>query len=1020
MSVQPQWVTAAGSLGTIPEGVFYSTPVQATAGDENVYFQVIAGKLPDGVQVTSSGVIQGIPRNIVNVQGVPRDVSMDVTSKFAIRAYTIKIVDGNILIDRFADRTFSITVAGENVPEFITPSGNVGTFYDGTEASVQIEFADRDLTDQLRMRVLSGELPPGLILDPKTGLISGVIPPLAGPPGSADPGYDDTPYSQYPFDFGIRSASKNFQFTLELTDGKLTTTRTFEIYVYAKSTMVADTTTITADDTFVTADVTPDHPPLLLTRDGDLGRVRADNWYFFKFEGIDFDNEPIEYSLSVGAGIGYDNDPYDTVAFDRGNLSLPPGLQLDPNTGWLYGYIPNQGASEFTYKFAVQVRQKIQPAAAWNPTIAYQAGNVVSYPDPATGKNYTALLDTVAGQSPLDSLYWEEQYVPRSRYHYFTITIIGNVDTEVIWLTDPDLGTIDNGAISTLYIAAENIGGKSLLYRLVEPGSRLPQGLTLQPSGNIVGRVSFNTFAIDGGTTTFDVNSRSRTITSPTTFDSTYNFTVNAYSPESSQIIYQVGSIVVTDQGGGYTGQPTITISAPPATENAEQATAGPATISGGKITSIDLGNPGKGYTQPPTITITGGGGVGAAAVCTIIESRVINAVSVFRTFTVRVNRAFNEPYESLYVKCMPPLADRAVIDQLIQNQDIIPYEFVYRLGDPNFGVAQNVTYDHAFGLTASTYSEYISSLYENHYWKNVVLGQIKTARALDSKGNVVYEVVYSEIIDDLVNNLGQSVDKQVTLPYTVTVDNEPISVVYPNSLDNMRTQVIDTVGQVSLALPLWMTSKQSDGRVLGFTPAWVITYTKPGKSAQIAYNIRERFGTQLNKIDFKIDRYELDRSQTHNWDPEDQQWIPHPAVATTFDHYSQFLYTGLYNQFNITGIPISESDFTGDGATTDFSITPLEYETLLVTINDVAQTNYTVSYAFRVQTIQLSVAPAIGDRIKIYQITGTYVLDPDSFPGRPTTFDGGATNFVAPADRWTNTDAYDKYLVFPRTNILN
>jgi hypothetical protein len=33
--------------------------------------------------------------------------------------------------------------------------------------------------------------------------------------------------------------------------------------------------------------------------------------------------------------------------------------------------------------------------------------------------------------------------------------------------------------------------------------------------------------------------------------------------------------------------------------------------------------------------------------------------------------------------------------------------------------------------------------------------------------------------------------------------------------------------------------------------------------------------------------------------------------------------------------------------------------------------------------------------------------------------FDGGATDFNAPADRWTNTDAYDKYLVFPKTNIL-
>ena len=83
---QPIWATPAGSLGVIPEGVFYNIPIEATAGVDNVYFKLIAGQLPQGIQVTDNGVISGVPTNVISVQGSPAEVSRDVTSQFAIRA----------------------------------------------------------------------------------------------------------------------------------------------------------------------------------------------------------------------------------------------------------------------------------------------------------------------------------------------------------------------------------------------------------------------------------------------------------------------------------------------------------------------------------------------------------------------------------------------------------------------------------------------------------------------------------------------------------------------------------------------------------------------------------------------------------------------------------------------------------------------------------------------------------------------------------------------------------------------
>jgi hypothetical protein len=284
----------------------------------------------------------------------------------------------------------------------------------------------------------------------------------------------------------------------------------------------------------------------------------------------------------------------------------------------------------------------------------------------------------------------------------------------------------------------------------------------------------------------------------------------------------------------------------------------------------------------------------------------------------------------------MPPINDRVVINNLLQNSDIFQQNLLYRPTDPNFGVAKNVKYYHAYGLTAATLDEYVASLDINHYWKNLVLGEIDVAQAIDSTGTVLYEVVYSRVIDDLVNSQGQSVSKQVTLPYTVASGAaEGTTAVYPNSLINMRNQVIDTVGQTSNVLPLWMVCKQANGQTLGFTPAWVIAYAKPGCGKQLAYYIGLDFVEKLNTIDFEADRYELDNLLTHNWNREQQQWgytgdavNPYPASLTTFD---------------------------------------------------------------------LSYIPPPG-----------------------TTFDGGSMQFTAPVDRYSSTNVYDKYLLFPRRTILS
>ena len=873
---QPVWITPPGSLGTIPEGVFYQIPLQAyePASAETVLYRVIAGELPAGIQCEANGLIAGVPKAIASVQGVPQEVNRDVVSKFAVRAYTIKTVNGQTLIDRLSDRTFTLTVTGPDAPEFVTPAGNLASYYDGTVLTgLQIEYVDPDPNETVIVRLVGGRLPPGTTLS-STGLISGFIGPNPEVDAIAGFSRDDQGYDEYNFDFQTRVADVTYEFTLEVTDGTQSNLRTFNIIVYSRNNLSADNTTITADNTFVTADETNQRTPILLTPAGLIDTVRSDNFFAFQFQALDLDGSQVAFVLTE-----LDSTPL-------------PGLTLDPGTGWLYGYIPNLGLTELVFYFQVQVYKVSDPSYI---------------------------------SAPLN----------------YSLAINGPVDSDIRWLTDSNLGTIVNGATSTLYVRAVSRAGLSLQYRLLSGSdSSLPQGLQLLPSGNIAGRCSFDTFAVDSGTTTFDIDSKNRT-PRPTTFDLKFTFTVQVYSLNS-----------------------------------------------------------------------------------------VVNFIKVF---SISVVREYNEPYQNLYVQAMPPVDDRFVLETLLQDPQIFPPDLIYRGDDPNFGVARRVIYQHAFGLTATTLADYYSSLYLNHYWKNLVLGEIAVAEARDATGQVIYEVVYSNVKDNLLNSDGQSVSKQVTLAYPIELDDSSqVSVVYPNSLINMRDQVIDTVGQVGNILPTWMTSKQANGRVLGFTPAWVIAYVKPGQGQRIAYNIRTRYGDQLNLIDFEVDRYELDSLLTKNWDPEtitlSVTSMSGNGTTVTVNYATQAIPPGVAGQYLVIS-NANPSLYNG------------RYTILTCTTNQITftSTNTSAYVSGATLTIPAQWMPPpnattfdltdsivqpwlnnVGAVVNWQNNLGANVVWFNIFDsGVRTIFDGGSMQFIEPVDMYSNSTEYDKYLVFPKTNIL-
>jgi len=267
------------------------------------------------------------------------------------------------------------------------------------------------------------------------------------------------------------------------------------------------------------------------------------------------------------------------------------------------------------------------------------------------------------------------------------------------------------------------------------------------------------------------------------------------------------------------------------------------------------------------------------------------------KTFSINVYQEYGQPTDILYIQATPSLNDRDILATLLDNDTLIPTNALYRADDVNFGKATSVIYEHAYGIYASDIQDYIVAVTRNHYWRNIILGELKTAVARDNNNNIIYEVVYSEVIDNLINPQGVSVPSSIYWPRFIDLNLGPwytsvtniftsyvdllnqqfytslspgyARTLYPNSLYNMRNRVADVLGQVlnSTLLPLWMTSQQINGSTLGYTQAWVICYTKPGYAETVKTNIETNWPYTLNQINFNIDRFTVDKSTTYNWE---------------------------------------------------------------------------------------------------------------------------------------------------------
>ena len=358
------WTTTAGSLGTIEERVAYTKTLTAIGATS---FSVLAGSLPSGLYLTSTGILKG----------TPSEVAQNTQSKFVIRA-----TDGTLS----ADRTFTITVQGPDAPTFTTPAGTILNLTDGEFIDTTIVATDSD-DNIIKYYQSGGELPPGVTFNHKTGRISGIVTPEQDLSDTRVTGWDMNPFDQQATQwddiYRSRSVSRYYRFVIRVTDGNTEAERQFDIYVATADEYRADTDRTTADGKHspnssisVTADSSSNRTPVFVTPEGNIGVFTHENYHIAKIEVTDPDADLLQQNVN-------------TITYSLVTGSLPPGMSLDTTNGEIFGTISTQIDDEITYTFTVRVLRttvgslNVSATREFNITIRNDRASQISWTTPA-------------------------------------------------------------------------------------------------------------------------------------------------------------------------------------------------------------------------------------------------------------------------------------------------------------------------------------------------------------------------------------------------------------------------------------------------------------------------------------------------------------------------------------------------------------------------------------------------------------------------------------------------------------
>ena len=389
----------------------------------------------------------------------------------------------------------------------------------------------------------------------------------------------------------------------------------------------------------------------------------------------------------------------------------------------------------------------------------------------------------------------------------FSLTVIGEVDSTISWKTSPNLGTLKAHRASLLYVRATTNNLDTNLVYTITSGNP-PPGISLTTTGELIGSVVADGTVANPGLTYFD-NDTTTFDNDTQTYDKVYKFTIQA-----------------------------------------------------------------KDRFQYSEIS---------------------------RTFTLTIDDTDRNDYSDIHFLPMIETDQRNLFDSFINDASIFVPQSIYRPNDANFGLQRNLKSLVYAGIIRKNIVEYVSAAGRNHTEKSYYFGNVSTAFANEpGTTNKLYEIVYVPLIDSARPTVGETnmAFSSVTPRGNITIHSESYTDITDNNswrfrplsggltidsnaietsqtgfsryhisnIDNMRKR-ISSIGINSIDfLPLWMRTAQGTSlSELGYTLVVPLVYTLPGKSAEIALNIKDS-GFNFKNIEYRVNRYLVSQTLDYSY----------------------------------------------------------------------------------------------------------------------------------------------------------
>ena len=460
----------------------------------------------------------------------------------------------------------------------------------------------------------------------------------------------------------------------------------------------------------------------------------------------------------------------------------------------------------------------------------------------------------------------------------FSLKVIGEIDSNIKWITPADLGAIDANFTSTLRLVAQTTVPDTAMLYSVKSG-KLPYGLVLNYDGEIIGTPRQFGTVDKPGLTIFE----NKTVTwdgslsSNTTFDRSYKFTVEARDRFNYTAIEREFKLDVVDLNNTqYTDIYMRPMLVPTQRKYYSDFISNPEVFTPSKIyrpgdstfgiqTNLDM----LIYAGAEATTMDKF--VAAAAKGHKRKKYILGDV---KSAVAKLSATSDTLYEVVYIDVKDPANSSKTNTKTATSfgietkekitADSVQYAAVddatrFRLGYNELPVYTRATVRFVFSDT----DEIIINTRSPDYTEELnVDNQDFDVTVRD--GSVID--VNLALGDSEPYRFRPKTNTIKTDSNAVNVSQSTDSLKYISSIDNMRANIKTIGNEERNYLPLWMRTAQTGFEELDYVTAIPICYCKPGESATIINNIKN-YGFDPRIINYDIDRYIV--KQTENSDVE-------------------------------------------------------------------------------------------------------------------------------------------------------